>query len=208
MCVEVEIYGKRPGAFAQFAILPERGLCHLSDRLKMEENLDIAVHAVEQLSHEPGETSVVIGAGPIGLLAAQTLAAGGSRVIVADKFQSRLRLAAASGFRAVDVAREDLGETVRTITSGRGADFVLEAAASQTAFDSALEVVRPRGTIVTIGTFDSPITVNPFFKMTRREVRFQSSIGRTWETWRRMGQLVEGGKVAFGPLISHILPLD
>ena len=52
MCVEVEIYGKRPGAFAQFAILPERGLCHLSDRLKMEEgalleNLDIAVHAVE-----------------------------------------------------------------------------------------------------------------------------------------------------------------
>jgi len=141
-------------------------------------------------------------------LAAQTLAAWGALVVVADRLQSRLQLAAASGFRAVEVGREDLRETVLTMTSGRGADFVLEAAASQAAFDSALDVVRPRGTIVTIGTFDSPITFNPFFKMTRREVRLLSSIGRTWETWRRMGQLVDSGKVALSPLISHILPLE
>ncbi len=44
--------------------------------------------------------------------------------------------------------------------------------------------------------------------MTRREIRLLSTMGRTWETWRRMVQMIEAGQIELRPLISHILPLE
>ena len=94
------------------------------------------------------------------------------------------------------------------MTGGRGADFVLEAAATQSALDQAFELVRNTGTIVSIGTFNSPVSFNPFFKMTRREIKLISTMGRTWETWRRMVQLIASERLNLKPLISRILPLE
>ncbi len=69
-------------------------------------------------------------------------------------------------------------------------------------------MVRLRGTIVTIGTFNGPITFNPFFKMTRREIKLQAIMGRTWESWRRMVQVIEADQVNLAPLVTHILPIE
>lgn len=214
MCAQREIYGKRRGAFAEYAVLPQHALCKLPDQLSLEEgavleNLGIAVHAVEQEPHDAGDKAVVIGCGPIGILAAQALAAQGVRVILTDMVASRLSLAREiSGGTVMDIRQENPLERIEAITAGKRADFVLEAAATQSALDQAFDLVRDRGTIVTIGTFNGPVSFNPFFKMTRREVRLVSSIGRTWETWRRMTQLIAAGKVNLRPLISHILPME
>jgi threonine 3-dehydrogenase len=108
----------------------------------------------------------------------------------------------------VDIKREDPRQIVNDLTKGKGADFVLEAAATQSALDTAFDIVRTRGTIVTIGTFDSPVTFNPFFKMARREIKLMSTMGRTWETWRRMNQLIDSDKIDMKPLITHILPME
>jgi threonine dehydrogenase-like Zn-dependent dehydrogenase len=43
--------------------------------------------------------------------------------------------------------------------------------------------------------------------MTRREITLRSTMGRTWETWRRMVQLIEAGQLNLKPFVSHILPL-
>ena len=94
------------------------------------------------------------------------------------------------------------------MTNGRGADFVLEAGATQSALEQAFELVRNVGTIVTIGTFNGPVSFNPFFKLTRREIKLVSTMGRTWETWRRMVQLIDSDKLNLKPFISHILPLE
>ena len=215
MCEQREIYGKRRGAFAEYAVLPERVICPLSDRLSLAEgavleNLGIAVHAVELVDHDPGDWAVVIGCGPIGILAAQALVAWGVRVVMTDLSKPRLEVARAiSGATAViDVAHEDPREIIAELTYGRGADFVLEAAGVQSAWDQAFDLVRIRGTVVTIGTFDQPVSFNPFFRMTRREVRLQSTMGRTWETWRRMSQLIEANQVNMQPLVTRILPLE
>ena len=214
MCENREIYGKRRGAFAEYAVLPERVLCPLGEKLSLEEgavleNLGIAVHAVEVEHHDPGDWAVVIGAGPIGILAAQTLVAWGVNVVMTDLVEPRLEMARKiSGGTVIDVKREDPRQKIAELTKGRGADFVLEAAATQSALDTAFDIVRTRGTVVTIGTFDGPISFNPFFKMTRREIKLQSTMGRTWETWRRMNQLVDSGKVNLKPLITHILPIE
>jgi threonine 3-dehydrogenase len=213
MCLEREIYGKRRGAFAEYAVLPEQVICKLPDKLSFEEgamleNLGVAVHAIEIEPHDPGDTAVVIGCGPIGIMAAQTLMAGGVNVVMTDVNQSRLDMAAEiSGADVVNVRQENPVERIKAMTDGRGADFVLEAAATQSALDQAFDLVRQVGTIVTVGTFNNPVSFNPFFKMTRREVKLVSTMGRTWETWRRMVQLVESDKLNLKPYVSHILPL-
>jgi threonine 3-dehydrogenase len=214
MCVEREIYGKRRGAFAEYAVLPERVICRAPDKLSMAEvalleNLGIAVHAVEVESHDPGDTAVVVGCGPIGIMAAQTLAAYGVDVIMTDLNETRLEFARkVGGGTVIDVKIEDPQDTVLKMTAGRGADFVIEAGATQSAFDQAFDLVKNTGTVVTIGTFNQPISFNPFFRMTRREIKLVSTMGRTWETWRRMVQLVESDKLNLKPFISYILPLE
>jgi threonine 3-dehydrogenase len=214
MCVDREIYGKRRGAFAEYAVLPERVICGLPDKLSLEEgaileNLGVAVHAVELESHDPGDVAVVVGAGPIGIMAAQTLAAYGVHVAITDMLDPRLQLAREiSRATVVDIRQDGWRQRIKEMTDGRGADFVLEAAATQSALDQAFEVVRDGGTVVTIGTFDRPVSFNPFFTMIRREVKLLSSIGRTWETWRRMTQLIDADQLELKPLITHILPME
>jgi len=171
--------------------------------------MGIAVHAVEAVPHDPGDTAVIIGAGPIGILAAQALVAGGVNTLITDLLDARLDFARRHArARVVDIRREDPIRLVKEMTGGRGADFVIEMGANQSALDAAFDMVRIRGTIVTIGTFNGPIAFNPFFRMTRREVRLQSVIGRNGETWRRMNQLIDAGKVDLKPLITHVLPLE
>ena len=215
MCENREIYGKRRGAFAQYAVLPERVICRLNDKLSLEEgalleNFGIAVHAVELEHHDVGDWAVILGgAGPIGILAAQTLAASGVNTIITDMLDWRLDFARKfSGAIVVDVRKEDPVGKVMELTAGKGADFVIEMGANQTVMDQAFDMVRLRGTVVTIGTFNGPISFNPFFKMSRREVRLQSMMGRNWETWRRMNQLIDSGKINLKPLITHVLPME
>ncbi len=214
MCLSREIYGKRRGAFAEYAVLPERALCAIPDRLSLEqaallENLGIAVHAVEVQPHDPGDTAVVVGCGPIGIMAGQALVACGCRVVMIDLAPPRVAKARAIVDGVVLNGREqDPLAVVRDMTAGRGADFVIEAGATQSAFDLSLALVRSCGTVVTIGTFNEPVTFNPFFALTRREIRLQSVMGRTWETWRRMVQLIESSRIDLQPYISHILPLE
>jgi threonine 3-dehydrogenase len=214
MCVNQEIYGKRRGAFAEYAVLPERVLAKMPDKLSMAEgtlleNLGVAVHAVEIEPHDPGDWAVVIGCGPIGIMAAQTLAAYGANVVMTDMNETRLKVAGEiSGATVINVKEENVVERIMELTGGKGADFVIEAAATQSALEQAFDIVRKCGTVVTIGTFNAPVTFNPFFKMTRREIKLISTMGRTWETWRRMVQLIESDKLDLKPFISHILPLE
>lgn len=214
VCDNREIYGKRRGAYAEYAVLPERVICRVPDKLSMEEvalleNLGVAVHAVEHVSHDPGDVAAILGCGPIGIMAAQALVAEGVDVVLTDMVGSRLAMAEEiSGGTVIDINKEDPMHKIGEMTNGKGADFVLEAAATQSALDKALDVVKTRGTVVTIGTFGQPVTFNPFFKMTRREVRLVGSIGRTWETWRRMTQLIESDKLNLKPLITKILPME
>ena len=215
MCESREIYGKRRGAFAEYAVLPERVLCHLPAKLSLAEggvieNLGIAMHSVDVEQHDPGDWAVIIGAGPIGILAAQILQSWGVNTIITDLADTRLAFARqhTNGAIVVDVKRDDPVQVVLGHTHGKGADFVVEMAATQKAMDQAFDMVRLRGTIVTIGTFNGPITFNPFFKMTRREIKLQSIMGRTWESWRRMEQMIESDQVSLAPLITHILPIE
>ena len=159
------------------------------------------------MKKKKGLTGVTVSHGPRSLKT--TLVAQGVRVVLTDLADTRLQLAReVSGGTVIDIRQEDPLARVEEMTHGKRADLVIEAAATQSALDQAFDLIRDRGTVITIGTFNGPVSFNPFFKMTRREIRLVSTIGRTWETWRRMVQLIEGGKVSLRPLITHVLPMD
>jgi threonine 3-dehydrogenase len=142
-------------------------------------------------------------------MAAQTLLACGVNTIITDILDWRLDFARKfCSAVVVDARKEDPVQRVMELTAGKGADFVIEMGANQTVIDQAFDMVRIRGTVVTIGTFNEPISFNPFFKMSRREIRLQSMMGHNWETWRRMNQLIDSGRVNLKPLITHVLPME
>src|SRR4029077_19769576 len=146
------------GGFAEYVrAMPwivERGMVEIPAGISFEEAtfvepVNTCLKAVEKARIEPGETVVVIGQGPIGLLLMLLSRRAGARVLTTDPMAERRavseRLGAAGAFdpRACSIAEE-----VRKLTSGRGADVVLVAVPIPAALSEALATARPGGRVL------------------------------------------------------------
>jgi alcohol dehydrogenase len=110
----------------------------------------------------PGDTVVVVGAGPIGLAAVLTARLfSPSRIVVVDPAPARRELAAKLGAHVVlDPTSEDVLATVRSLTEGLGADVAVEAVGVPATFESCVELVRPGGHVANVGVHGSPATLH------------------------------------------------
>lgn len=102
---------------------------------------------------EPGSSVMVVGAGAVGLNVLQGARLCGARTIIAADVNDRA-LATAPRFGAthvVDARREDVAAAVRRLTSGRGADYIFEAAGNEAALQASFEAARPGATVVILG---------------------------------------------------------
>ena len=158
------IGSKENGAFADYIVIPETSCIPMPDAMSFEEGamvevLACGVHAVaEQAPVTLDSVTLVLGPGPIGVLASQAAQAAGSKVILAGLNQDipRLKLAKELGiFKVVNLQEEDLKQIVLDMTDGYGADFVVEASGSYPAVKSALELVAKRGTVCQMGVHHS-----------------------------------------------------
>src|ERR1700742_2044846 len=123
-----------PGLFRDYVTLPAGNCTRVPSTLDygiatLVEPIAVMMHMLELITIRPGDTVVVTGAGPIGMLcAAIAKASGAGRVIIADRLAYRLKLAMPMGADvAIDTTAKSLIETVADATHGRGADVVLEA---------------------------------------------------------------------------------
>ena len=119
---------RRHGAFAEYVAVPSRILYKLPPSLPFEhaamiEAVSVAVHAVGRVKFQPGDASVVVGAGMIGLLLVQAArAAGCDRVIAVDLDKDRLKLAKELGAtQSINPLESDTIETILGATAGQGA---------------------------------------------------------------------------------------
>ncbi|MDV9200632.1 zinc-binding dehydrogenase, partial [Streptomyces sp. Wh19] len=109
----------------------------------------------------PGDTVVVVGAGPIGLAA--IVRAGlysPRRIIAVDLAESRLAAALSVGTDATAGAAEEPGQLVDDLTEGLGADVVIEAVGVPEAFEMCTRMVRPGGRVANIGGHGRPATLH------------------------------------------------
>jgi len=184
------------GAYAEYIKIPERivrqNLLILPDNLSfhaaaMVEPLACVLRAAEETEIEEGNTVVVIGLGPIGLMFVQVLKGLGATVIAAGKRSSQLAMAAKMGADyVVDSTHSNVVEQVRNITKGRrGADVVIEAVGRTETWQQAMGMVRRGGKINLFGgcpsgahipldttlVHYSEITIKASFHHTPRHIR-------------------------------------
>jgi L-iditol 2-dehydrogenase len=150
------------GAYAEFIKIPERivrqNLLIMPDNVgfrqaALVEPLACVLRAVEETGIAEGDTVVVIGMGPIGLMFVQALKGLGATVIAVAKRSSQLAMASKMGADFVlDSTHSNVVEQVRKITSGRrGADVVIEAVGMTETWTQAMGMVRRGGTINLFG---------------------------------------------------------
>ncbi|MFN2502042.1 MAG: alcohol dehydrogenase catalytic domain-containing protein [Pyrinomonadaceae bacterium] len=148
----------RDGSHAEFLQLPTRNLILLPDDLSDDEAvfaepLAAAYGIAEQVEIGPAARVAVIGDGKLGLLCAMCLVIASQQVTVVGKHTSKLRIAKEAGAETLLV--KDL-----TRSMSQRFDIVVEASGSDSGFDTALEMVKPRGKIVLKSTFNGRRTWN------------------------------------------------
>ncbi|UCE10131.1 MAG: zinc-binding dehydrogenase [Candidatus Thorarchaeota archaeon] len=150
------------GAFAEYIRVPERivkwNTHRIPDDLKFQtaaltEPLACVVHGIEESNIRPGDSVVVIGAGPIGqMLIMLARKNGASTVIASDLAEFRREMAKKSGADTViNPVAEDPIQRVRDETEGYGADVVIEAVGLPATWEQAVEMTRDAGTTVLFG---------------------------------------------------------
>jgi L-iditol 2-dehydrogenase len=218
LCEAREVLGvstpeyRRPGAFAEFLVVPNRIVHHLPagvslEKAAMVEPLGVALHAVGLSNVTAHCTALVVGAGMIGLLLLQALReVGCSRIFVIDIDDSRLELAKQLGAAAtINAKTADAVTEVLRRNSGSGVDVAFEAVGATPTIKTAVESVRKGGTVVLVGNI-APTAEIPLQTVVSRQIRVQGSASSAGE-YPRCIELLATGAIDVKPLISAVAPL-
>ncbi|MHB9035387.1 MAG: zinc-dependent alcohol dehydrogenase [Armatimonadota bacterium] len=214
--VYTEPGSKRDGGFAEYCAVPARHLYKIPDHLTFEEAaliepLSNAVSAVRGAAIEMGDKVVIIGPGPIGLLAVRIAAlANPSKLVLVGTRDERLALGKQYGAtHTVNIRKEGGREALNDILGSGGADAVIEGAGTQSSMDLAMEIVGWRGRIAVEGIFDvnDKVDFSPYSLLLCRAVSIVGVNGWRTDDFCRALQLLSSGSVDVKPLITHTMPL-
>jgi len=204
------------GGYAEYVVARDwivaRGAVPIPDGVSAEEAsfvepVNTCLKAVRKAAIARGESVLVVGQGPIGLLLMQIARAEGGEVIVSDAIAERLELARALGAPvALDAKRDVVRETL-ALTEGRGADCVLLAAPGQAAFDQAVAATRPGARIVSFAATSPGETVQvDLGRLTNLEKDLLTAYAASIELHTEAAELVFSRRVRVTELVSHKLP--
>ncbi|MDI2099165.1 2,3-butanediol dehydrogenase [Ruicaihuangia caeni] len=202
----------RGGGLSEHIVVEERWVHPVGDmpldQAAMIEPLSVALHSVKHAQAKAGQTAVVGGAGPIGLLVAAVLKAFGVKTIVSEVSKIRRETAASTGVAdvVVDPANEDLKSVVLAETNGAGADLAFDAAGVGVVVNQLLEVLGGNGRLEIVAIHSKPIELNIVAQLTMQDRQIGSSIGYANDHAEAI-ELVRSGKIDLQPFItSRIRP--
>jgi len=177
LCVSRKLIGAhRPGAYAEYVSLPAELAIPLPDGVSLRlgaltEPVAVGVRIGEMAAEGmDGEDALVVGAGPIGLLALQALRAkGAARVFIADLDPARLSMGAALGGEALDPRARDVAQEVRDATGGRGVAVAVDAVGTAVTRRQGVAATRSAGTLILSGLHEETSAM-PAAEIIRREI--------------------------------------
>lgn len=204
------------GAYAEYAVLPARNIHPIQhEATSMQaaaftEPLACVVRGQKMLTLKPGDTELVIGAGPIGLMHMQVAKQYGARVIVADLIPERLNLAKELGADMTHNSTESsLKEAIMDWTEGLGLDA---AVVTVPASPPVMEAIDCLGEGARLNIFAGIYPVNPLSVdpniIHYKEIILTGSADSTPAEMHQALRYIESGAVQVEPLISHLLPLE
>jgi threonine dehydrogenase-like Zn-dependent dehydrogenase len=169
----------RDGAFAEFLSLPPQNLLPVPDNVSdrqavFTEPLAAACAILEQVTLQPAQRVAVLGDGKLGQLITRVLATTGCQLVLIGKHADKLELAAQSGIQVMPLAQLEVPPAQRF-------DCVIEASGSANGLALALDLVRPRGTIVLKSTFHGTVPLDTA-RLVVNEIRLLGSRCGRFET--------------------------
>lgn len=204
------------GAMTQYVRVPQRCLHAIPDHLPFEkaaltEPCCVAYHAVcINARIRPGDTVLVIGPGPIGLLCAQMAALSGANPLVvvgtpadAHRLQTARELGAT---HTVSEGDEAVLQLVHTLGDGYGVDAVIDAAGVSATLQLAMAAVRPGGQIVKVGWGPQPcnFSLDP---LVQKGVTLQGSFSHNYAMWEKVIGMLACGQLNLDPVLNRVAPL-
>lgn len=178
------------------------------DEAALIEPLSVAYHAVKRSGVQAGQTAVIGGAGPIGVLTAAVLHALGVKVIISELSSLRRQKALDAGVVdvALNPAEVDVAEEVKKLTDGKGADVAFEATSVQVVLDTLMDAVKPTGVIVVISIWGKKANFD-MHKLVMKEIDLRGTIAYV-NNHPDTIKLVESGKVDLKPFITGKIGLE
>ena len=212
-CEKLQVLGvHRDGGMRTEFVLPARKL-HVStklafDQLALVETLAIGCHAVTRADIQPGDSCLVIGAGPIGLATLEFVKLTGAKMIVLDMNEKRLDFCKRfMGVHHTITLSETLDKDLRDVTDGHLPDVVIDATGSSASMSNAFGLVAPGGKLVYVGiTTDEVKFRHPTFH--KVEGTLLCSRNALPADFRRIIGLIENGTIDTNPWISHRASFD
>ncbi|MEK4803014.1 MULTISPECIES: zinc-binding dehydrogenase [Oceanobacillus] len=206
---------QQDGGFAKYLIARKESVHHLPENVDFEsaamtEPLACTHHAVAKTQVNEGDLVVVIGPGPIGLLAAQVAKSKGATVIITGLTNDKIRLDKALEVGidyAVNTQEQDLKEFVNGLTEGYGADVVLECSGAVPAAKQGLDILCKKGRYVQVGLFAQSEVQFDLEKIIQKEIRVVGSRSQKPADWEPSLTLMNEGKVNAKALVTHVFDI-
>jgi L-iditol 2-dehydrogenase len=204
---------RKNGSYAEYTAVPQQILVRLPDALSFiaaawTEPLSVAAHALARTPRTLYDTALVVGCGPIGLLAIQLLGASGcGRILAVDRNPERMALAERCGAHTImgSTTGGDVLAAIHSDTGGIGVDLALEAAGSESSLQLCVAALRKGGALTLIGNV-LPSVAFPLQAAVVKELTIYSSMTATHEMPRCVAMLASGA-VDVEPLINAVVPL-
>ena len=205
------------GTLAKYYVLPQDFCYKLPEHVSLEEGalvepLSVAVHMVKQANVKPGDTMVVFGAGPVGLLCcAVGRAFGASKIIAVEIVQERLEFAAnyAATNTYMPSRNESPEENAANLNKenqlGEGADVAIDASGAEASIRIAIHVLRLGGTYVQ-GGMGKPEVIFPITLMCMKELNVRGSFRYSAGDYKLAVDLLSAGKISVKELITGKVP--
>ena len=192
------------GGLSELAVVPTSQAYKVPDDVPPEaaaltEPLACALHAVDLSGIRPGETALVLGAGPIGILSAALLvSSGASKVVISEPSESRR--AQAEAVRAEPVKPDAVSEEM--------ADVVFECVGRVETMKTALDAARPGGTVMWVGVAppEAEVDVKPY-DVFRKELTIRGSYTNPYVMERAL-TLLASGRIDWREIVTHRFPLS
>jgi len=207
------------GAFTEFIKVPAWLLHRIPDNLSFVESAltepsAVAAHGVlDRTGINPEDIVLILGCGPIGLVAAKMAQSeGASKVIITgiDRDElARLPKARELGVDyVVNVMKEDLDGLINDLTHGEGADVVIELSGAIPAIKQSFHLARRLGRVGIIGQPPKDEIEIPYRDAMFRALTVSFSYSSKYTSWERALSLFERGAVKPSQFITHVLPLE
>jgi len=217
ICKDMKILGVHTdGVFAEYAKIPEICAWKLLTNTPSEigaiyEPFGIAVHGVLR-DKIAGLSTVIIGAGPIGLFAANVASISGAKqVFVVDLNEYRLKLAAKMGDNIVTLnpKKDNVANIVSEQTDARGADVVIELSGSVQGTKAGFNVLGKGGRISLIGLHTQEVPLDLVNDVIYKEATIYGITGREmFNSWYQTESLIKSGKLNIEKVLTHEFRLD